>query len=39
MRRKQTHQWKHKVTGEKKTWIPLEDIDEYDTVEILHCGS
>lgn len=36
MRRKQTHQWKHKVTGEKKTWIPLEDIDEYDTVEILH---
>tara|TARA_R100000908_G_scaffold1692_1_gene1282 strand:- start:4851 stop:4991 length:141 start_codon:yes stop_codon:yes gene_type:complete len=36
MRRKQTHQWKHKITGEKKIWIPLESIDEYETIEMPH---
>jgi hypothetical protein len=36
MRRRQTHQWKHKVTGEKKLWIPLENINDYDKVEVVH---
>jgi len=35
MRHRQTHEWKHKITGEKKQWIPLESISEYDAVEIV----
>jgi len=35
MKRRQTHQWKHKVTGEKKLWISLENINDYDKIEIV----
>ena len=36
MRRKQTHEWKHKVTGLRKRWIPLDKIDEYEQIQIIH---
>tara|TARA_R110002012_G_scaffold55020_1_gene140576 strand:- start:2632 stop:2772 length:141 start_codon:yes stop_codon:yes gene_type:complete len=36
MRQKQTHEWKHKVTGLRKQWIPLDKIDEYEQIPIIH---
>ena len=29
------HIWKHTFTGVTQTWIPLQDIGEYERVEIV----